>query len=82
MRFLRMKYEQMLMRLFDRFVRYLSNTRLDWYPKHALGFDDLDIKIHDLELENDKLQYYLLDAEDRIRNLSERLYYYEPYKED
>lgn len=59
--YFRMKYEQFLIRMFDKVVLLLSKTQSDWYPKHALCRDlevhiyELEKKVCDLELENSKL---------------------------
>jgi len=83
--YFRMKYEQFLMRLFDKIVNLISKTRVAWYPEDQIKKDQieqLEDRIHDLESENDKMFYYLTVAEERVEELSKKLYYYEPWEED
>lgn len=88
--FLRMKYEQFLMRLFDRILEAIKKTNVNWYPKHVLCEDleekiskkDLEIcdlwdKIHDRDVEIDHLNYQLLFLDDRIEGLEKELNKYE-----
>lgn len=88
--FLRMKYEQFLMRLFDRILKAMRKTNVDWYPKHVLCKDleekirkkDLEIcdlwdQIHDRDVENDHLNYQLLFLDDRVEGLEKKLDKYE-----
>lgn len=83
--YFRMKYEQFLMRLFDKIVNLISKTRVAWYPEDQIKKDQieqLEDRIHDLESENDKMFYHLIVAEERVEELSKKLYYYEPWEED
>lgn len=79
--YLLMKWEQFLMRLFDKFLQYLSTTRLDWYPKHVLCYD-LEEKIHNLEVNLDEAEILLIEKDEQIESLVNKLYFYEPWEED
>ena len=65
MKFLRMKYQMFLMRLFDKFLNHLKKMDLDWYPKHLLGVYDLDDKVDSLENEVFELTNELQDMKYR-----------------
>ena len=92
--FIRMKFDQFMMRLFDRLVKYFrSSETLSWYPEFSIGVDDkidsmnekrweLEDKIHDQDREIDKLYYYIIDLEERLDKAEERLYWYEPWDEE
>lgn len=79
--YIRMKYEQLLMRLFDKFLKYLSTTRLDWYPNHVLCYD-LEAKIHELEMQMDRAEVLLIEKDEQIADLTDKLYFYEPWEEE
>lgn len=92
--FIRMKFDQFMMRLFDRLVKYFrSSETLSWYPEFSIGVDDkidsmyekkweLEEKIHDKDLEIDHLNYHITDLIERLNEAEERLYLYEPWEEE
>ena len=75
--YLLMKYEQFLMRLFDRVCKLLSKTGNNWYPKYVLCWD-LEDKIMELEREINDLETANIFLHDRIDELEEALCFYEP----
>lgn len=67
--YITMKYEQFLMRRFDRVCKLLSKTRSDWYPEYVIVGDrinELENKIYELEEENTQLRTELSDAEEKV----------------
>ena len=67
--YIMMKYEQFLMRCFDRVCKLLSKTRSDWYPEYVIVGDrinELENKIYELEEENTQLRTELSDAEEKV----------------
>lgn len=76
--YITMKYEQFLMRCFDRVCKLLSKTRSDWYPEYVIVGDrinELENKIYELEEENMQLRTELSDAEEK--ELQMELYKFE-----
>ena len=79
MGFLKIKYEQFLIRMFDRLLKIMKKSDVDWYPKHALCWE-LEDKLHDEELKNNTLIYDNMDlmerldrANDKIENLENKI---------
>ena len=77
--YIKMKYEQFLMRLFDSVIKLLSKTRSYWYPKHILCYD-LEEKIDDLEQKIDELEMANLRLYQENDELKEKLDFYEPFE--
>lgn len=77
--YIMMKYEQFLMRCFDRVCELLSKTRSDWYPEYVIVGDrinelenniyELEDKIYELEEENMQLRTELSDAEEKVSHM-------------
>lgn len=62
--FIRMKYEQFMMRLFDWIVeKFRNNERLKWYVSYSLGYDEEIKKWEDVAQE---LEYQLEDYRERV----------------
>lgn len=82
--FIEMKYEQWLMRLYDWVCNRLKNTRSEWY----IGFSNrveiykLEDDLADCERRCNQLEYYLIDADDRIEKLRSALAFYEDIEEE
>lgn len=69
--FLKMKYEQHMMRRFNRLLNKMrENENLAWYPEFAIGADE---KIHKLEIKLDQAEYHLLDRDQRIIMLEDEI---------
>lgn len=76
--FIEMKKEQYMMRKLDKIIQYFrSNDSLSDWPEYAIGKNgkiyELEDKIHDLEVENDKLFYYMLFLEERLGEAMDRI---------
>ena len=57
MEYLRMKYEQFLMRLFDLVYAWIMKSdNTSWYPGMITGVEKLDMMIDELQEENDHLK--------------------------
>ncbi len=89
--FIRMKYEQFLMRRFDRLLTIMAKSRVNWYPSHVVAneydqkiqklqekISDLEYRLHREESEADVLEYQLLRRDERIEELENALSFYEP----
>lgn len=80
--FLRMKYEQFLMRLFDRVLSLMNRSdRTSWYPRHVLC-QDLEDKIDDLERELYLAHCHIKLQDHRISELKLKVGFYEKDEEE
>ncbi len=71
MGYFKMKYEQFLMRLFNKILKIMEkNPNLEWYPKFAIG---ADYDIHRLEIKLDQAEYHLIDRDQKIIILEEKI---------
>ena len=84
---LKMKVQQLLMRIYDRLIQVMEKADVGWYPGFIFWRDSEDWKafedeIHKLEVENDRLMYHLVNESNRVQELEEKLYFYEPWEND
>ena len=75
------KYEQFLMRMFDKIVLLLSKTQSDWYPEHVLC-SDLEMHVCDLEEKVCDLEEKVCNLEDENSKLREENEIMEEYITD
>lgn len=82
--YMEMKYEQWLMRLFDCVCNRLKNTRSEWYIEFSNRekIYKLEDDLMDCEIRCNQLEYYLIEADDRIEELENALAFYEPVEEE
>lgn len=83
--YFRMKYEQLMMRMFDRIVKIMiKDPNLEWYVYRACRkkIEKLEWAIYERDKEIDKLYSEILNQYEQIVQLEEELEFYEPNTEE
>lgn len=70
-KYLKMKYEQFLMRHFDFICKQLAKTDMEWYPKFALNVEE---QINNLELKILDLEERMISKDEEIFNLKAEMF--------
>lgn len=75
--FIQMKYEQLLMRLFDLVLKLINKSYVCWYPIDVFEIDILNDKIDYLDNQIDELQQLIKEKEADIAYLENQLQFFE-----